>query len=53
MELFNLANDLGEITDLANKNPDKLAELKSILDKKLADSNAKFPELNPDYDPRD
>jgi arylsulfatase A-like enzyme len=52
-ELFNLANDLGETTDLSEQNKEKVAELKSILDKKLLDSNAKFPEVNPDYDPRD
>ncbi len=52
-ELFNLANDPGETTDIAFENKDKVAELKKILDTKLADSNAKFPEVNPDYVPRD
>ena len=52
-ELFNLADDPGETTNLAGQNPTKVAELKKILDTKLADSGAKFPEVNPDYIPRD
>ncbi len=52
-ELFNLAEDLGETTDLAAVFPEKLKELKTILDKKLADTDAKFPVPNPDFDPRD
>ncbi len=52
-ELFNLANDPGETTDVADKFPEKVKALKVVLDEKLADSNAKFPELNPDYMPRD
>jgi arylsulfatase A-like enzyme len=52
-ELFNLEDDPGETTDVALENKEKVAELKKILDAKLADSNAKFPEVNPDYDPRD
>ena len=53
MELYNLAADPGETTNIAAENPDKVAELKKILDKKLADSNAKFPIKNPDYIPKD
>lgn len=52
-ELFNLSDDLSETNDLADKYPEKVMELKAILDKKLADSNAKFPKPNPDYVPRD
>lgn len=52
-ELFNLADDPGETTNLAGQNPTKVAELKKILDSKLTDSGAKFPEVNPDYIPRD
>lgn len=52
-ELFNLADDVGELTDLADKYPEKVIELKSILDKKLKNSEAKFPVKNPDYMPRD
>jgi len=52
-ELYNLASDPSETTDIAGQNQEKVAELKAILDKKLAESNAKFPEINPDYMPRD
>ncbi len=52
-ELYNLATDPGETTNVAAKNPEKVTELKKILDKKLAESGAKFPEINPDYIPRD
>lgn len=52
-ELFNLAEDPSETTDIAAKNPKKVKELKTILDTKLADSGAQFPKVNPDYDPRD
>jgi arylsulfatase A-like enzyme len=33
LELYNLADDLGEKTDLAEKNPDKVKELMAILEK--------------------
>lgn len=52
-ELFNLKEDTGETTDLANQFPEKVNELKTLLDKKLAETNARFPEPNPDYAPRD
>lgn len=32
-KLYNLAQDIGESTDLAEKNPDKAAELKAVWDK--------------------
>ncbi|MFW5831726.1 MAG: sulfatase [Prolixibacteraceae bacterium] len=50
-ELFNLKTDPGEKTDLSEMNPDKLEELKSLLDKKLSETGAKLPKPNPDYDP--
>ncbi len=53
IELFNLADDPGETTNLAGQNPVEVAELKKILETKLAESNAKFPIENPDYIPRD
>jgi arylsulfatase A-like enzyme len=52
-ELFNLAEDPGESTNIADQNPEQVSALKAILDKKLADTNARFPEPNPDYAPRD
>jgi arylsulfatase A-like enzyme len=53
IELFNLKNDPGETTDIAKDNPEKVAELKRLLDQQLAETHAKFPEPNPDYAPRD
>ncbi len=52
-ELFNLAEDPGETTNLAAEFPEKTQTLKSLLDAKLHASNARFPVRNPDYDPRD
>lgn len=48
-ELFNLADDPGETNNLSDMNPDLAAEMKDLLMKKLTESEAKFPELNPDY----
>jgi arylsulfatase A-like enzyme len=45
-ELFNLANDPKETTDVASENENKVIELKNILDAKLAESGAKFPVKN-------
>jgi len=53
IELFNLEEDLGETTNLALENPEKVAELKKLLDEKLKESGAKFPKPNPDFDPKD
>lgn len=52
-ELFNLSNDPGETTNIAKDNPGKVTELKKQLEKKLAETHAKFPEPNPDYVPQD
>jgi arylsulfatase A-like enzyme len=46
-ELFNLADDPGETTDLSASLPEKTKELKKILDKKLSESGAQFPTPNP------
>lgn len=48
-ELFNLKNDPGEKTDISRDNLAKTVEMKSILMKKLSETNAKFPEPNPYY----
>lgn len=45
-ELFNLADDPGETTDLSTKNTEKVNELKKLLDQKLAETGAKFPVKN-------
>ncbi|MEY2880550.1 MAG: Arylsulfatase [Verrucomicrobiota bacterium] len=48
-ELYHLATDLGETTDLAAKNPAKAAELMAALKKLWADTGATFPKPNPVY----
>jgi arylsulfatase A-like enzyme len=48
-ELFNLAEDPGENNNVAEQNSDKVAELKSILNWKLAETNAKIPEVNKNF----
>ncbi len=48
-ELYNLKEDPGETTDLAEKFPQKTIALKNQLTKLLNESNAHFPALNPDY----
>ncbi|MEY3172670.1 MAG: hypothetical protein RLZZ436_583 [Planctomycetota bacterium] len=51
-ELYHLAADPAEETDLAKSSPQKLAELAAILDQWQADTQAAIPtEANPDYDP--
>jgi arylsulfatase A len=50
-ELYNLANDVSETNDLAQKEPSKLRELKSKLDAWRASVGAQPPSPNPDYDP--
>ena len=47
-ELFNLADDPGEQTNLATRHPDKAAELQGLLDDFRADTAAIMPAVNPD-----
>jgi len=42
-ELFNLADDPGETTDLSSSLPKRTTELKNVLDIKLKESQAQFP----------
>ncbi|MBL9212109.1 MAG: sulfatase [Opitutaceae bacterium] len=51
VELFNLANDLAETTDLAPREPARVAALKAELAAWQRDVGAKFPTPNPSYDP--
>ncbi|MDF7826143.1 sulfatase [Pontiellaceae bacterium B12227] len=44
MELYNLADDIGEQADLAAKHPEKVSGLKKQLDAWLADTGAVMPE---------
>ena len=50
-ELYDLANDPGEKTDLAAKEPARAAELQAMLDAWLNAVDAQFPTPNPDHDP--
>ncbi|MCD6346823.1 MAG: sulfatase, partial [Bacteroidales bacterium] len=51
LELYNLATDLGERTNLAEKNPEKTQELLKMLKKWIKETGAPVPvELNVDYD---
>jgi len=50
-ELFNLADDLSETTDLSDKMPEKVKELDTRLKAFLKDAGAKLPKPNPDYKP--
>jgi len=48
-ELYNLAEDLSETTDLAEKLPGRVADLDAQLDTLLKETNAKLPKPNPEY----
>jgi arylsulfatase A-like enzyme len=50
-ELYNLAEDIGEQNELAVKNPEKARELRSRLDRWLADSGATIPGPDPRWKP--
>ena len=52
LELYNLKDDIGETTNLASKNPDKLKELHDRMKAWREDLNAPVPtEKNPDFNP--
>jgi arylsulfatase A-like enzyme len=51
VELFNLAADLGEKTDLASREPARVERLRTELHAWQRDVGAKFPIPNPAYDP--
>jgi arylsulfatase A-like enzyme len=48
-ELYDLANDPGETTNLAGQHPDKVKELNALITGFLRDSHAVVPEPNPAY----
>jgi len=50
VELYNLRNDIGEKTDLAQKMPEKAAELKAMLAEWLKQVKAKMPASEPRND---
>ena len=43
VELYNLANDIGERCDLSGQMPERAAEMKGALDRWLKDSGAEMP----------
>lgn len=51
VELYNLAEDVGEERDLSESQPDKAAELKAKLDAWRAEVGAQDPRENPNYEP--
>ena len=49
MRLYNLADDIGETTNLAKVMPDKVAELDALIDAFIKDTGALAPKPNPAY----
>ena len=50
-ELYNLAKDLSESTDLAAQQPERVRQLDALIGRFLSDTGAVLPQPNPDYDP--
>jgi len=50
-KLFNLREDIGERTDLANAHPEIVEELDSLIAKFLRDADAVVPIANPAFEP--
>ena len=51
LELYNLADDLGERHNLAEEMPEKAEQLRRKLQNWIETSGATLHTLNPDYDP--
>jgi len=49
-ELYDVATDIGETQNLVKKHPERVAEMRTLLDAWLKDVGARFPTPNPDYD---
>jgi arylsulfatase A-like enzyme len=49
-ELYNLAKDPGEQSDVRSENADVAATLRKALDDWLTETNARIPKLDPEYD---
>jgi arylsulfatase A len=52
VELYNLARDPEEKTDLSKQEPSRVEDLRKRLHKWRTDVGAQMPEVNPDYDPK-
>ena len=50
-ELYNLKEDIGETTDLAEEYPERAEELFQLLDQWRQEVNADMPTENPSFDP--
>lgn len=50
VELYDLSNDIEELHDLADEQPEKAEELRQMLHKWREDVGAKMMQPNPDYD---
>jgi uncharacterized sulfatase len=50
VELYNLAADIGEKTDLSSERPAKAQELMTALEKWRKNAGAEMPKPNPDFD---
>lgn len=51
VQLFNLAEDIGESKDLSKSNPEKYGEMVALMEQRLKETGAQLPVPNPDYDP--
>jgi arylsulfatase A-like enzyme len=51
-ELYNLNEDLGESTNLAEKLPGKVKQLDDLIDRFVEQTGALYPQPNPAYNPR-
>ncbi len=51
IELFNLSEDIAEAKDLSQKFPEKLKELKELMNQHLREVDAPMPTLNYNYNP--
>lgn len=49
--MFDLARDPGEVNNIARQNPEKHKQLFDEMMRYLKSVGAKFPKVNPDYDP--
>lgn len=50
-KLFNLAEDIGEASDLSAKLPERVEAMDTLIEKFLQDTHAVLPVLNPAFDP--
>jgi len=50
-ELYNVEDDISEATNLADKMPEKVKELETVMDAFIADTGALVPKPNPAYKP--